>query len=201
VDTVLRTLKENAEYGLHTLLLLDLDAPADVYLTVPEAIARLQESGRFPMDTLMVATARLGSDTQVILADTALNLMSADYGDPPYSLVVPGQLHFLEEEALRVIAGCPPTLLEGRSVQGEVDGLVEKYIKGCRSVLEALKVAEPPVEVKEEAVSGLLDHVRRYLEDAEYYRADDKPVALTSVAYAEGVLDALKLLGLADFQW
>jgi len=26
-------------------------------------------------------------------------------------------------------------------------------------------------------------------------------VALTSVAYAEGVLDALKLLGLADFQW
>ena len=201
VDTVLRALKENAEYGLHTLLLLDLDVPADVYLTVPEAIMRLEESGRFPMNTLMVAAARLGSDTQIIRADTALNLRAADYGDPPYALVVPGQLHFLEEEALQVIAGCPPSLLEGRSVQGEVDGLVEKYIKGCRGVLEALKVAELPVEVREEAVASLLDHVRRYLEDAEYYRVEQRPVALTSVAYAEGVLDALKLLGLADFQW
>jgi len=201
VDTVLSVLKENAEYGLHTLLLLDLDIPAGRYLTVPEAIARLRDSGRFPMSTLMVAAARLGSDAQIIRADTALNLMADDYGDPPYALAVPGQLHFLEEEALQVIAGCPSSLLEGRSVQGEVNGLVEKYIKGCRRVLEALKVAELPVEVKEEAVAGILDHVRRYLEDAEYYRADRKPVALTSVAYAEGVLDALKLLGLADFQW
>jgi diphthine synthase len=201
VDTVLRTLRENAEYGLHTLLLLDLDVPGGRYLTVPEAIARLQESGKFAMSTLMVAAARLGSDTQIIRADTALNLMAADYGDPPYALVVPGHLHFLEEEALQVIASCPRSLLEGRTVQGEVDGLVEKYIKGCRGVLEALKVAELPVEVKCEAVTGLLDHVRRYLEDAEYYRVEQRPVALTSVAYAEGVLDALKLLGLADFQW
>jgi len=43
--------------------------------------------------------------------------------------------------------------------------------------------------------------VRRYLEDAEYYRVDQSPVALTSVAYAEGILDALKLLGLASFNW
>jgi diphthine synthase len=201
VDTVLRALKENAEHGLHTLLLLDLDVPADEYLTVPEAITRLEESGRFPMSTLMVAVARLGSDTQIIRADTAMNLRAADYGYPPYALVVPGRLHFLEEEALRVMAGCPPDLLEGRRVQGEVDGLVERYIGGCRGVLGALKVAELPLEVGEEAVSGLLDHARRYLEDAEYYRSDDGAVALTSVAYAEGVLDALKLLGLVEFEW
>lgn len=201
MDTVLRTIKENTEHGLHTLLLLDLDTPADRYLTVPDAITRLEETGEFPMNTLMVAAARLGSDTQLIQADTALNLRDANCGDPPYALVVPGQLHFLEEEALQVVADCPPSLLEGRRVQGEVDRLVEKYATGCRRVLEALKVAELPAEVTEEAVTGLLDHVRRYLEDAEYYRADQKSVALTSVAYAEGILDALKLLGLADFQW
>ena len=108
VDTVLRTLKENAEYGLHTLLLLDLDVPAGRYLTVPEAITRLEKTGEFPLDTLVVAAARLGSDSQIIRADAALNLKDADYGGPPYALVVPGQLHFLEEEALQVMAGCPP---------------------------------------------------------------------------------------------
>ncbi|OGD54172.1 diphthine synthase [Candidatus Bathyarchaeota archaeon RBG_13_60_20] len=201
VDTVLRTLKENAEYGLHTLLLLDLDVPAGRYLTVPEAITRLEKTGEFPLDTLVVAAARLGSDSQIIRADAALNLKDADYGGPPYALVVPGQLHFLEEEALQVMAGCPPGLLEGRRVQGELDRLVEKYVKGCRRVLEVIKVAELPSELTGEAVTGLLDHARRYLEDADYYRVEQKPVALASVAYAEGVLDALKLLGLADFQW
>jgi len=201
VDTVLRTLKENTEHGLHTLLLLDLDVPAGRYLTVQEAITRLEKSEGFPLDTLMVAAARLGSDSQVIRADVALNLRDADYGGPPYALIVPGQLHFLEEEALRVLAGCPSGLLEGRKVQGEVNGLVEKYIKRCRRVLEVHKVAELPVEVKEEVVADLIDHVRRYLEDADYYRIEQKPVALSSVAYAEGVLDALKLLGIVSFDW
>src|SRR4030042_613450 len=129
VDTVLRTLKENAEDGLHTLLLLDLDVPAGRYLTVPEAITRLEKTGEFPLDTLVVADARLGSDSQIIRADAALHLRDADYGGPPYALVVPGQLHFLEEEALQVMAGCPPGLLEGRRVQGEVDRRAEKDVK------------------------------------------------------------------------
>lgn len=201
VDTVLRAIKENAEHGLHTLLLLDLDIPAGRYLTIPEAIKRLEATGELPMDTLMVAAARLGSDNQLIKADTAMSLRDADFGDPPYALAVPGQLHFLEEEALQVLAGCPPSLLEGRRVQGEVDRLVERYISGCSRALDSLKLEELPAEVNEEIVRGLLDHVRRYLEDAEYYRVDQSPVALTSVAYAEGILDALKLLGLASFNW
>jgi len=201
VDTVLRAIKENQEHCLHTLLLLDLDIPEERYLTVPEAITRLMETGLFPGDTLMVAAARLGSDTRLIRADTALNLKDADLEAPPYALVVPGQLHFLEKEALKTLGGCPPALLEGRRVRGEIDRLVEKYLSACRRVLEDVRLAQPPVEVDEEKVVGLMDHVRRYMEDADYYRVDQKPVALTSVAYAEGILDALKLLGLAEFEW
>lgn len=201
VDTVFRALNENQEHGLHTLLLLDLDVPEDRYLTVPEAITRLMETGLLSADTLMVAAARLGSDTQLIRADTALSLKDADLGAPPHALAVPGQLHFLEEEALKTLGGCPPALLEGRRVRGEIDRLVEKYLSACRRVLEDIRFTQLPEKVDEEKVAGLMDHVRRYMEDADYYRADQKPVALTSVAYAEGILDALKLLGLAEFEW
>ncbi|MBD3171368.1 DUF357 domain-containing protein, partial [Candidatus Bathyarchaeota archaeon] len=38
-------------------------------------------------------------------------------------------------------------------------------------------------------------------DDAEYYRTDKKPTALTCVAYSEGILDALKLLGILEFEW
>jgi FAD synthetase len=67
--------------------------------------------------------------------------------------------------------------------------------------LEEMKTSPLPKTIDKASVAQLLDHTKRYLEDAEYYRGEDKPVALTSVAYAEGILDALKLLGLAEFEW
>jgi diphthine synthase len=35
------------------------------------------------------------------------DLLNADFGPPPHVLLVPGKLHFLEAEALRVFAGAP----------------------------------------------------------------------------------------------
>ncbi|MCW4050033.1 MAG: diphthine synthase [Candidatus Bathyarchaeota archaeon] len=200
VDTVLRTLKENKEHGLHTLILLDLNIPKDRYLTVNQAIQRLQEA-ELPTDTLLVGVARLGSQNPVIKADTAEKLLTHDFGEAPHAIVAPGSLHFLEEEALRVLAECPPELLKNRKVQGEVDKLIEKYSKGCRKVLEELKVKDLPAEVTKADIKELLAHTGRYLDDAEYYWSEQKAVALTSVAYAEGILDALKLLGLIEFEW
>ena len=201
VDTVIRTLRDNREQGLHTLILLDLDEPQRRYLTVNQAIKRLEETGEFNMDTLLVAVARLGSENQIIRADTAINLKTHDFGDAPYTMVAPGRLHFIEEEALKVLAGCPPELLTGRKVQGEVEQLIEKYSVGCRRVLGELKLNPLPKTIDKAQVDEMLDHTNRYLDDAEYYRGEDDPVALTSVAYAEGVLDALKLLGLVEFEW
>ena len=41
-----------------------------------------------------------------------------------------------------------------------------------------------------------------YLEDAKYYKAQGKlETSLTSVAYCEGLLDALRLLGAVNFEW
>ena len=201
VDTVIRTLRDNREQGLHTLILLDLDEPRRRYLTVKQAIERLEETGEFNMDTLLVAVARLGSENQVIRADTAMNLKTHDFGDAPHAIVAPGRLHFMEEEALKVLAGCPPELLTGRKVQGETDRLIEKYGVGCRRVLGELKPNPLPKTINKAQVDEMLDHTNRYLDDAEYYRGMNNPVALTSVAYAEGVLDALKLLGLVEFEW
>jgi diphthine synthase len=201
VDSVTRALHENREHGLHTLMLLDLDEPKKRYLTIGQAIALLEETGEFSMDTLLVGVARLSSDSQIIRADTAINLKTQDFGEPPHAIVAPGRLHFMEEEALKALAGCPPELLKDRKVQGQVDALIDKYTAGCRRVLEEMKTSPLPKTIDKASVAQLLDHTKRYLEDAEYYRGEDKPVALTSVAYAEGILDALKLLGLAEFEW
>jgi FAD synthetase len=72
---------------------------------------------------------------------------------------------------------------------------------GCRKVLDELKARHLPVEITADQLEELLKHSENYLYDSEYYRVDKKATALTCVAYAEGILDALKLLGIVDFEW
>ena len=200
VDTVIKTVGENLEHGLHTLILLDLDVETSRYVTVNDALSALIEAG-LDASTLVVGVARLGSMSQRITAGTAAEAKKLEFGEPPHSIVVPASLHFLEEEALKRLAACPQEALKGRIVKGELDRLIEKYAEGCRRVLDEMRLAELPATINEARVEELREHAERYLSDAEYYAADQKPTALTGVAYAEGILDALRLLGLAKFEW
>ncbi len=98
VETPYRILENNQEIGLHTLFLLDVEG--EDYMSVGEAIDYLLRAESFEEDTLCVGCARLGCDDATIKADTARKLKKEDFGEPPHCLIVPGELHFLEEEAL-----------------------------------------------------------------------------------------------------
>ena len=203
-DTVLRTLEENREHGLHTLVLLDLDAEADQYLTINQAITLLLEAERqetFNGETLAVGVARLGREDSLIRAGRASDLTDHDFGAPPQALIVPGRLHFLESEALGVIGGCPQEVLESHKPRGELERLIEKYGAACRRALDEMEVQLLPRTMTDEEVKTLIDHAVRYLRDAEHYARERKATALASMSYAEGILDALRLLGLVDFDW
>jgi len=199
-DTVIRGIEENLSAGLHTLVLLDLDDEKGAYMSIMQAIERLTEVG-VSSDTLVVGAARLGHPDSLMKAGKMSEVAKVDFGEAPHCLVVPGPLHFLEEDALKVISGCPPDVLRNMHVKPELDRIIDKYITGCRRVRETMKATPPTTSLTEKQIRDLLDHVDRYLADAEYYKADKKHTALTSVAYAEGILDALKLLGITDFEW
>lgn len=80
-----------------------------------------------------------------------------------------------------------------------IEELVERYIKKTQQVFQQIKENKSLYEGKGEKV---FDHTKRYLEDAKYYRDQKRfETALASVAYCEGLLDALKLLGMVEFQW
>jgi len=107
------TLVENRKRGLHTLLLLDIRAKEERAMLASEAIEimlGLEEKLRknaFTPDTLVVVVARAGSDDAVVKADRVGKLRGLDFGPPPHVLIVPGKLHFVEAEALRVFAEAP----------------------------------------------------------------------------------------------
>ena len=83
-----------------------------------------------------------------------------------------------------------------------LESLTSKYIRSAEKVLNDLQRTRAQVSVSEEDVAKVLRWASNYLEDAKYYKAQGKfETSLTSVAYCEGLLDALRLLGAVKFEW
>jgi hypothetical protein len=80
--------------------------------------------------------------------------------------------------------------------------LASKYIVSTENVLKEMQRVQGAITVNEECVDNILGYVTSYLEDAKYYKAQKRfETSLTSIAYCEGLLDALKLLGAVKFEW
>ncbi|MFB6157332.1 MAG: diphthine synthase [Haloferacaceae archaeon] len=111
-DSVVTAIEANRERGLHTLVYLDIkvDGPTDrgdgeEFMTADAAAGLLAEGWR---DGPGVVVARAGSPDPTVAADRLSALADREFGDPLHLLVVPGDLHHLEREALETLAGAPP---------------------------------------------------------------------------------------------
>ena len=92
---------ENRKAGLHTLVLLDVKEDGR-YMTIADGIYVLSELG-FEKDSKIIACCRLGSGEQKIRYGMMENLANdQSLGGTPAVIIIPGRLHFKEEEALRM---------------------------------------------------------------------------------------------------
>ena len=113
-------LKENLERGLHTLFLLEIRAESGKFLTIPKALELLEDMDRrvgeesiVDDNTLVVGLARVGTPNEYIAAGSLSELKDIEFGPPPYSLIIPGVLHPIEEEALTTLFDCKLEVIEG----------------------------------------------------------------------------------------
>jgi FAD synthetase len=84
----------------------------------------------------------------------------------------------------------------------EVRSLVERYVSSIEFALKDLKIRDSNSTVVEHHIELVVDAAKRYLSDAKYYLGIKKEaIALISISYAEGLLDALRIMELVDFEW
>jgi diphthine synthase len=111
-------IKANMDSKLHTLVLLDIRAHENRYMTANQGIEYLlkaETDKRLNIATeeaLIVVVARAGSDNPVVRADKIKNLINSDFGGPLHCIMIPGDLHFMEAEALVELADAPKELFE-----------------------------------------------------------------------------------------
>lgn len=103
-------IRDNKSRGLHTLALLDLRAHEKRFMTAPvgaELLMRMERErgeGVFTAESEVLAIARAGSPHPDVARGTLAAMARADLGAPLHTLVVPGALHFVEDEAVRAFA-------------------------------------------------------------------------------------------------
>jgi diphthine synthase len=112
-ETPYNVIAQNKKLGLHALCLLDLKPNEKLFLSINRAIAWLLEIEQknkkrvITPNTIVVGIARAGSSNPTLRADFLKNLVNYDFGAPPYSLIFPGHMHFMEAESLIAFAGAP----------------------------------------------------------------------------------------------
>lgn len=93
-------IRQNISVGLHTLLLLDLCPGERKFLSINDAFEKIEKIDVSVLKGVLVGCARLGASDKKIVAGTVSELKKVDWGKPPFCLVIPGKLHFVEEEVL-----------------------------------------------------------------------------------------------------
>lgn len=111
-------IKNNLKEKLHTLILLDIQAHLNRYMTANQGleyllqVAEEREDDVISDDTLAVVVARAGTEKPLVRADKIGNLLDEDFGGPLHCLIIPSKLHFVEAEALVVLGGAQESIIK-----------------------------------------------------------------------------------------
>lgn len=93
----------NGKNGLHTLILLDIKADEQKFMTINEAIDILFGMG-LAKHTRIIGVARIASNSQIIKYGMMSELEKINFGPNPHCIIIPSTLNIVEEEMVNSYA-------------------------------------------------------------------------------------------------
>ena len=196
VSSVYYTLYDNLVAGNHTIIILEFNNDAKFFLSPKDAFSSLllEESGQkrnvIDNSAFAVVASRIGAKNQKITAGKISSLENTNFGKPPHTIIIPGRMHFTESDALKVLAKCLDEPFDNSSrIQKISEQMLQKYIPKARRALE-----EVTNRFKDDKnLQSVLENAELYLDDAEKFQSQGKEeLAVLSIGYAEGLIDALR---------
>jgi diphthine synthase len=115
--SVIHVIVNNLSWGLHSLVLLEIDVENKQFVSISTALKLLWANSKnlpgasISDGALVVGLARLEAPDMQVTAGRLVDVMRTDFGEPPHLLIFPGKLHFVEAEALHLICHAPKELV------------------------------------------------------------------------------------------
>lgn len=187
----------NALAGNHTVLLLEYNQDEEFFLEPVNALSDLlstekeQKRKIILPSTFVIIASRIGFKNQAITAGKISNLIKKNFGKPPHTIIIPGQLHFTESDALKVFVNCIDVPFDNsKNIKKISEQMLEKYVPMIRKAVEEIA----PHYKNSKEFQEVLENAELYIQDAEKFLEQGKDeVAVLSIGYADGLVDALRI--------
>ena len=188
---------KNIIEGNHTVLLLEYNQDKDFFLDPNDALKGLLETEKgqirnvISTSTYVIVASRIGFKDQTIISGKISSLKKIDFGKPPHTIIIPGRMHFTESDALKVFGECIDEPADNSDKVKKISKqMMEKYVPMVRDALEEIE----PLYKGQKEFQIILENAELYIQDAEKFLEDGQDeVAILSIGYADGLVDALRL--------
>jgi len=188
---------KNIVEGNHTVLLLEYNQDKNFFLDPKEALEGLLETEKgqirnvISKDTYGIVASRIGFKDQSIVSGKISSLKKKDFGKPPHTVIIPGRLHFTESDALKVFGQCIDEPFDNSEKTKKISiQMMEKYVPMVREALEEIE----PYYKDQKEFQIIFENAELYIKDAEKFLEEGQDeVAILSIGYADGLVDALRL--------
>ena len=188
---------KNLIEGNHTVLLLEYNQDKDFFLDPKDALKGLlkTEQGQrrkvLTESSYVIIATRIGFKDQKIISGKISSLTNTDFGKPPHTVIIPGRLHFTESDALKLFGECIDEPFDNSEKTQKISiQMMRKYVPMVREALEEIE----PYYKNQKEFEVILENAELYIKDAEKFLDDGQDeVAILSIGYADGLVDALRL--------
>ena len=188
---------KNLIEGNHTIFLLEYNQDKNFFLEPNDALNFLIETEKgqkrkvFSTSSFAIVASRIGFKTQSIIAGKVSSLKKQDFGKPPHTIIIPGRMHFTESDALKVLAKCLDKPFDNSDKTKKISHqMIEKYVPMVRDAIEEIA----PHYKNSKEFQEVLENAELYVKDAENFLQEGKDeVAILSIGYADGLVDALRI--------
>ena len=200
--SVYNTIFENLLAGSHTLILTEYshDESKEPFFLDPLSLFKMlldvehdQKHQIFSENTFVVVASRVGMSDQRITSGKVGSLAKIDFGAGPHSVIVTGSLHFTETEAITALTvNIDGPTDNSQTVKRISVQMVERYAPKAKQAVQQMR----DIVRQDEDSKGMyevLDNAEYYIADAERFLRQAKfDLAVLSIGYAEGLVDALR---------
>ncbi|MCH7757752.1 MAG: diphthine synthase [Thaumarchaeota archaeon] len=188
---------KNIIEGNHTILLLEYNQDKDFFLDPKDALLGLIETEKgqkrnvINYSTYAIVASRIGFKDQSIISGKISSLKKLNFGKPPHTVIITGRFHFTESDALKKLGNCIDEPFDNSEKTKRISvQMMKKYVPMVRTALAEI---EPQYKGQKE-FQTILENARLYVQDAEKFLENGQDeVAILSIGYADGLVDALRL--------
>ncbi len=191
---IYRNVKRSLEMGKHSILITYSDNSSSTLKESLDLLINVENNYKesvFSPNSGLIVAGDLGKEEEEIISGKIKDLRQKEFNHSTFVIVVPSQLHFTEEDSIRLVAKGEPA---SNSVKSLLRQRAEQIIYKTEKAISGLKVDN---EIKDLVNNSLL-----YINDAkEFLNKGEEETALMQAAYAEGLIDALRFMGRQDISW